>query len=124
MMVLSCTSNLKTGHSSLSGEKSKIFERGLETIGKKKKVEKVDLSEDPIYVEVKKWNLDSNYSYNHFVKMSAESILEAMHIASASGSIEGMLNASIQWGELAAFVKNTEDNKIVFGFGSKEEQGE
>jgi hypothetical protein len=93
----------------------------LETIGKKKKVQQ---EEEPAFVEVKRWKLDSNYSYNHFVKMSAESILEAMHIASATGSIEGMLNASVQWGELAAFVKNTEDNKIVFGFGSKEEQGE
>jgi hypothetical protein len=57
--------------------------------------------------------------------MSAESILEAMHIASATGSVDGMLNASVQWGELAAFVKSTEDSgKISFGFGSKEDKGE
>jgi hypothetical protein len=56
--------------------------------------------------------------------MSAESILEAMHIASATGSVDGMLNASVQWGELAAFVKATEDHKLTFGFSSKEDKGE
>jgi hypothetical protein len=88
-------------------------------MGKKKSKKSpivLEISSEPMQIDSTRWSL-AGHSYDEFVRMSAESILEAMHIASATGSIDGMLNASVQWGALAEFIHDKKEGRPTFGFG-------
>jgi hypothetical protein len=59
--------------------------------------------------------------HNHFIKMSAEAMQEAMNIASAEGDVEKMLAVAGHWGTLAATLRDLQRGKAPLGFTNKED---
>lgn len=60
--------------------------------------------------------------HNHFIKMSAEAMQEAMNIASKEADVEKMLAVAGHWGTLAATLRDLQRGKAPLGFVNKEEK--
>jgi hypothetical protein len=60
--------------------------------------------------------------HNHFIKMSAEAMQEAMNIASKEADVEKMLAVAGHWGTLAATLRDLQRGKAPLGFVNKEDK--
>lgn len=60
--------------------------------------------------------------HNHFIRMSAEAMQEAMNIAARAGDVEKMLAVAGHWGTLAATLRDLQRGKAPLGFANKEDK--
>ena len=86
-----------------------------------KKDKKVAPEEAPVSPVTWSEQFDGS-DHNHFIRMSAEAMQEAMNIASKEADVEKMLAVAGHWGTLAATLRDLQRGKAPLGFANKEDK--